>query len=164
MLGDIGISVTGTASRESGWINSASTCASNGFARAKAVANTTKSLSEPVTGARIFTIDMVSLSIRKSEYGSAYGILIDPRQRPVRGLGGRVWEVASRFVIVELYNGTGQSVCGVALIHASGNVARQLLPVRGAYFDSRREGLLMMLAATVVGIALVRRADRRWTA
>ena len=58
--------------------------------------------------------------------------------------------VATRVVIVWLYNSAGQSVFAAAVFHAMGNLAWQLFPVHGSYFDPRLNGLLMTTAAVVV--------------
>jgi uncharacterized protein len=58
--------------------------------------------------------------------------------------------VSMRVVMVWLYNNTGKSVFAVAVLHASNNVAWQLYPVHGSYFDPRVNGLVMAFVAVVV--------------
>lgn len=63
-----------------------------------------------------------------------------------------LYAVASRILIVWLYNNTGQSVFAVALFHATLNLSYVLFPVNGAYFDMRLGGLVMALTAAVVTV------------
>ncbi len=58
--------------------------------------------------------------------------------------------VASRVLIVWLYNNTGKSVFATALFHACGNVSWQLFPINGSHWDPRINGLVTTLAAAVV--------------
>ena len=61
--------------------------------------------------------------------------------------------VSMRIIMVWLYNRTGRSVFGVALLHAVSNVCWQLFPIQGSFFDPRLNGLIlsvMALAAIVV--------------
>ena len=58
--------------------------------------------------------------------------------------------VAARVVIVWLYNSAGKSVFASAVFHATGNLAWQLFPVHGSYFDPRLNALMMSTAAVVV--------------
>lgn len=55
--------------------------------------------------------------------------------------------IATRVLIVWLYNNTGKSVFAAALLHATGNVCWQLFPVHGSYFDPRTNGIVTALAA-----------------
>jgi membrane protease YdiL (CAAX protease family) len=61
-----------------------------------------------------------------------------------------LYAVASRVLIVWLYNNTGQSVFAVALFHATLNLSYMLFPVHGSYFDMRLGGLAMAFTAVVV--------------
>jgi membrane protease YdiL (CAAX protease family) len=61
--------------------------------------------------------------------------------------------VTMRVVMVWLYNNTGRSVFAVALFHAMSNLAWQLFPIEGSYFDPRIHGLI--LAAMAVGVVIV---------
>ena len=63
-----------------------------------------------------------------------------------------LYAVASRVLIVWLYNNTGKSVCGVALFHATLNLSFMLFPIHGSHFDMRLGGLVMAFAATVVTV------------
>ena len=73
--------------------------------------------------------------------------------------------IATRVLIVWLYNNTGKSVFAAALLHATGNVCWQLFPVHGSYFDPRVNGIVIALAALAVTIVwgprkLVRQENR----
>ncbi|MCY7304870.1 MAG: CPBP family intramembrane metalloprotease [Rhodoferax sp.] len=62
-----------------------------------------------------------------------------------------LYAVASRILIVWLFNNTGGSVFAVPLFHATLNLSFMLFPVNGSYFDMRRGGLVMAgVAARVV--------------
>lgn len=66
-------------------MNNTSTWALDGLAKAKAVASTTESRLEPVTGAMILTIDMICFSGTKlMHYGEGGCYLIDPGQQGQR--------------------------------------------------------------------------------
>lgn len=56
--------------------------------------------------------------------------------------------VSQRLVMVWLYETAGRSLLAVVVFHAMSNLAWQLLPVRGSWFDPRLHGLL------VAGVAL----------
>jgi hypothetical protein len=58
--------------------------------------------------------------------------------------------VASRVLLVWLYNNTGKSVFAAAVFHATQNVSWQLFPVNGSYYDPRVTGLIMTSAAVIV--------------
>jgi len=60
--------------------------------------------------------------------------------------------VASRIIIVWLYNNTGRSVFVAAIFHAMMNLTWQLFPVNGSYFDPRVTGLITLGVAIVVVI------------
>ncbi len=60
-----------------------------------------------------------------------------------------VGTLATRVIMVWLYNNTGQSVFATALYHAMSNLSWQLFP---AYYDPRITGLLLVLAAAVVTV------------
>lgn len=63
--------------------------------------------------------------------------------------------LAARVVMVWLYDNTGRSVLAVSLFHMSQNLAWQLYPVQGSYFDPKVSGLIAAALATLV-IALWR--------
>jgi membrane protease YdiL (CAAX protease family) len=65
--------------------------------------------------------------------------------------------VATRLVLVWLFNHTGGSVFGVSVFHAVGNLCWQLFPVHGSWFDPRLNGLLMGGIALAVVLATLRR-------
>lgn len=56
--------------------------------------------------------------------------------------------VSQRLIMVWLYEAAGRSLAGAVVFHAMNNLAWQLFPVRGSWFDPRLHGLLM------AGIAL----------
>jgi hypothetical protein len=58
-----------------------------------------------------------------------------------------LWTVAMRVIMVWLYNHAGQSVFGMALVHASSNVCWQVYPVHGSHFDPRITGLVTLALA-----------------
>jgi membrane protease YdiL (CAAX protease family) len=58
--------------------------------------------------------------------------------------------VATRVIMVWLYNHAGKSVVGAALFHMTVNLAWQLFPIRGSYFDPRINGLIMAMVAAIV--------------
>jgi membrane protease YdiL (CAAX protease family) len=61
-----------------------------------------------------------------------------------------LFTVASRVLIVWLYNNTGKSVFAATLYHAISNVCTVLFP---GYFDPRITGMIVAFAAAVVTIA-----------
>jgi hypothetical protein len=60
--------------------------------------------------------------------------------------------VASRVLLVWLYNNTGKSVFAAALCHAMQNVSWQLFPNQGSHYDPRVTGLIAALAAAIVTV------------
>ncbi len=60
--------------------------------------------------------------------------------------------VATRIVMVWLYNNTGKSVFGAALFHTTINVSWQLFPIHGSYYDPRVTALIMTFVATIVTV------------
>jgi len=58
--------------------------------------------------------------------------------------------VASRVIIVWLYNNTGRSVFVAALFHTMMNLTWQLFPVGGSYYDPRVTGLITLVVVIVV--------------
>jgi membrane protease YdiL (CAAX protease family) len=60
--------------------------------------------------------------------------------------------LASRVIIVWLYNNTGRSVFVAAVFHAMINLTWQLFPVNGSYYDPRLTGLITTIVAVVVVI------------
>ncbi|CAN5585741.1 hypothetical protein BH11MYX1_BH11MYX1_47960 [soil metagenome] len=60
--------------------------------------------------------------------------------------------VATRVVMVWIFNNTGRSVFAVALFHMTLNVSWQLFPVDGSYFDPRIHGPIMAVVATIVTV------------
>ena len=63
-----------------------------------------------------------------------------------------LYAVASRVLIVWLYNNTGGSVFAVAVFHATLNLSYMLFPINGSYFDMRLGGMLTAFAATAVTV------------
>lgn len=63
-----------------------------------------------------------------------------------------LFTIAFRVIIVWIYNNTGKSVFGVAVFHATFNVAWQLFPINGSSWDPRVTGLLTACAATIVTV------------
>lgn len=60
--------------------------------------------------------------------------------------------VAQRVLIVWLYNNTGRSVFAAATYHAMLNLAWQLFPVNGSYYDPRITALIVSLSAVIVTV------------
>ena len=69
-----------------------------------------------------------------------------------------LYAVASRILIVWLYNKTGKSVFAVAVVHTTLNLSYLLFPVYGSHFDMRLGGLVMASVATAATMAW-----RPWT-
>jgi membrane protease YdiL (CAAX protease family) len=73
-----------------------------------------------------------------------------------RSLAWIAWQclvlVASRVLLVWLYNNTGKSVFAAALCHAMINVSWQLFPNQGSHYDPRINGLITALAAVIVTV------------
>ncbi len=63
-----------------------------------------------------------------------------------------VGTVASRVLIVWLYNNTGRSVVAAALFHMTVNVSWQLFPVHGSFFDPRVTGSITACVAAIVAL------------
>lgn len=61
-----------------------------------------------------------------------------------------VGTVASRVILVWLYNTTRASILATAILHATQNVCWQLFPSRGSHFDPRVNALLVVVVAAVV--------------
>jgi hypothetical protein len=66
--------------------------------------------------------------------------------------------IATRVIMVWLYDRAGRSVFGVAVFHALGNLCWQLFPVHGSWFDPRLNGLL----TAAVAVAVVAFGQRAW--
>ncbi len=64
-----------------------------------------------------------------------------------------VGTLAMRVIIVWLYSNTGRSVFAAALFHGMSNLAWQLFPVNGSFYDPRVTGLILALVA-VLAIAI----------
>jgi uncharacterized protein len=71
--------------------------------------------------------------------------------------------VASRVIIVWLYNNTGRSVFVAALFHTMMNLTWQLFPINGSYFDPRVTGLISAIVAVVVIIVWGPRSLARYS-
>ncbi len=61
--------------------------------------------------------------------------------------------ISARVIMVWLYNNTGRSVFMVALFHAMSNLAWQLFPINGSFFDPRFTGPIVAAVAVVVVVA-----------
>ncbi len=64
--------------------------------------------------------------------------------------GWSLGTLASRVIIVWLYNNTGKSVFAAALFHMTINVTWQLFPVNGSYFDPGISGVISALVAAII--------------
>ena len=78
--------------------------------------------------------------------------LIQMHQSPTWIAWWCLYAVASRVLIVWLYNNTGRSVFAVALFHATLNITYMLFPIYGSHFDMRVGGLIMAFAAATVTV------------
>lgn len=63
-----------------------------------------------------------------------------------------LFTIAFRVLIVWLYNKTGKSVFGIIVFHATFNIAWQLFPINGSFWDPRITAIIMALAALVVTV------------
>lgn len=68
--------------------------------------------------------------------------------------------VATRIVMVWLYNGANGSVFAAAVVHAVSNLCWQLFPVQGSWFSPRLNGLLMSGVAVLLMVATLGRLSR----
>lgn len=87
--------------------------------------------------------------------GSVWAVWhVVPLVQADRSLGWITWwcfgTVATRILIVWLYNNTGRSILPASIFHAMGNVVWQLFPTHGSYFNPRVNTVTMVLAAVVV--------------
>ena len=60
--------------------------------------------------------------------------------------------VATRVIMVWIFNNTGKSVFGAALFHAMLNISWFLFPNYGSHFDPRVAGLIVMFMAAIIAI------------
>ncbi|HWA29803.1 MAG TPA: CPBP family intramembrane glutamic endopeptidase [Rhizomicrobium sp.] len=60
--------------------------------------------------------------------------------------------VSTRVIMVWLYNATRGSVPVAILLHTAGNLAWQLFPVHGSYYDPKTTGILLFAIAAVVSV------------
>lgn len=65
--------------------------------------------------------------------------------------------VALRVVMVQACRNAGLGLAGAVLFHTASNLAWQLFPVQGSFFDPRLHGLLMAASAAVLSLAWRRR-------
>ena len=63
-----------------------------------------------------------------------------------------VGTVASRVVIVWLFNNTGMSVFAVIVFHVAQNLSWQLFPKSGSHWDPRLNGIILTIAAIVISL------------
>jgi CAAX protease family protein len=75
--------------------------------------------------------------------------LVQTHRSPVWIAWWCVFTVASRVLLVWLYNNTGKSVFATALYHAISNVSTVLFP---RYYDPRVTGLIVAVAAAIVTV------------
>ena len=72
-------------------------------------------------------------------------------QRSAAWIGGAIlFTVATRILMVWLYNNTGGSVFGAALFHAMLNVSWFVFPIYGSYLDPRIGALVAIFLAAFV--------------
>ena len=87
--------------------------------------------------------------------------LLEAHRSPAWIAGWCLSTVATRVLMVWLYNNTGKSVFAVALFHAISNVSWQLFPIHGSYYDPRVTGLIEAFAAAIVTVVWGRRTLAR---
>ena len=88
--------------------------------------------------------------------------LIQAHRAPGWMAGWCLGTVASRVLVVWLYNNTGRSVFIATLYHASSNVSWVLFPNQGSHYDPRISGPLLALTAGVVTVAWGPSTLARW--
>lgn len=72
-----------------------------------------------------------------------------------------LYTVASRVLMVWIYNNTGGSVFAAALYHAVSNLSWQLFPDHGSHWDPRVIGPVVAIAAAIVTVIWTPRAPTR---
>jgi membrane protease YdiL (CAAX protease family) len=99
-------------------------------------------------------------------YGAAFAALIIGAvwafwHVPALLQAGRDWSwiawwclgtICTRVIMVRLYNAMRASVPVAILMHIAGNLAWQLFPVHGSYYDPKTMGILLFAIAAVVSI------------
>ena len=68
--------------------------------------------------------------------------------------------LSMRVIMMWIFIGTRRSVFAVALFHAAGNVAWQVYPVRGSFFDPRIDSLILTGVALLVAATPAMRRGR----
>jgi membrane protease YdiL (CAAX protease family) len=63
-----------------------------------------------------------------------------------------VGTISTRVIMVWLYNATRGSVPVAILMHTASNLAWQLFPVHGSYYDPRTMGVLLFAGAVIVSV------------
>lgn len=63
-----------------------------------------------------------------------------------------LFTVATRVIMVWIFNNTGKSVFGAALFHAMLNISWFLFPNYGSHFDPRIAGLIVTFTAAIIAI------------
>ena len=58
--------------------------------------------------------------------------------------------ISLRLLMVWLFNATGGSVFAVVMVHATNNLAWQLFPIQGSWWDPRIIGVIMGIIASIV--------------
>jgi hypothetical protein len=81
-----------------------------------------------------------------------YPGLLQAHRSPVWIAWWSLGTVATRVILVWLYNNTGKSVFAAALFHMTINVTWQLFPVAGSFWDPRLSGLIMAAVAAIITI------------
>jgi uncharacterized protein len=86
--------------------------------------------------------------------------LIQAHRAPDWIAGWYLGTVASRVIIVWLYERTGRSVFAAALYHTMSNICWQLFPNRGSHYDPRVSGVVTAVVAAIIVLALESRQAR----
>ena len=86
--------------------------------------------------------------------------LIQARRAPDWIAGWYLGTVASRIVIVWLYERAGKSVVSATLYHAMSNICWQLFPNRGSHYDPRVTGVVTAFVAAIIVFAFEPRQAR----
>jgi membrane protease YdiL (CAAX protease family) len=79
--------------------------------------------------------------------------LVQAHRTPAWASWWLLYTVASRVLMVWIYNNAGMSVFAATLYHAISNLSWQLFPNYGSHWDPRITGLIVALAAAIVTVA-----------
>jgi hypothetical protein len=78
--------------------------------------------------------------------------LVQANRSPVWIAWWCLYTVAGRVLVVWLYNNTGKCVFATAVFHTMSNVAWQLFPINGSYWESRVVGMITAFTAAIITV------------